>query len=53
MLGLFIAIRNFIIALLLALVGITFSPPQDDPETGNERPEEQSQSAPEAFFKIG
>lgn len=53
MLGLVIAIRNFIIAVLLAWIGITYSPPAEDSETVDEKPSEQTHTVPATLFKLG
>ena len=53
MLGYIIAIRNYIIALVLAWIGISFSAPKNDAPTKSETPKEVATAAPEAFCKLG
>lgn len=50
MLGFIIAVRNFIIALLLSWIGISFSAPIEDTDLDTDTPEETISQAPEAFL---
>jgi hypothetical protein len=53
MLGLIVAIRNFIIALLLSWIGISFSAPVEDTELDAKTPEDTISQAPEVFLPFG
>ena len=53
MLGYFIAIRNLAIAIVLAWIGISFSPPKDDAPAKPETPESTSLFSSETLFRLG
>jgi len=53
MLGIIVAIRNFIIALLLSWIGISFSAPIEEPLPDTDTPEDTVSQDHESRFKIG
>jgi len=53
MLGIIIAIRNFIIALLLSWIGISFSAPVEEPLPDTDTPEDTVSQEHESLLKIG
>lgn len=53
MLGIIIAIRNFIIAVLLSWIGISFSAPIEEPLPDSDTPEDTVTGDHESLLKIG
>lgn len=53
MLGFIIAIRNFIIALMLSWIGISFSLPSEDTTPPDLPTDDAPQNLPESFFRLG
>lgn len=53
MTGFLIAIRNFIFALVLSWVGISFTAPKDDPLPPRDAPEKTQPVSPDSLLKRG